>query len=350
VKRQWARLLEGRGVDCPICGHDHGCLMAVDKSAIYCLRVQDGCARYKDGKPICAKGGSMGWLHRLDGRVRTRAGTQLRVSMPGPIISASEWRQQIKNMRAVCNPRREQRLADELGVSAATLRRMGVGYDLESGCYTFPMVDGRLNPCGIRLRSLDGRRKGAVKGSKNGLFVPTDYEAVPLPPGLVNDEAGPLILVLPEGPTDAAAALELGFRAIGRPNAMGGVEQLVTLLSNGPTQDVVVFADNDSAKWRKGPDGKRMGEAMFPGIEGALALCKALMRWSGRLRFCLPPRAKDLRRWMQEGGGLAAINAILSAHDVDRNWMAAAEARLERKREEAKRGIADQPAHVAAGH
>ena len=66
------------------------------------------------------------------------------------------------------------------------------------------MYDGRRRIVGIRIRSFDGEVKACVPGSSNGLFVPLDYAVKPLSPELRTSDDFPLLLLLPEGPTDAA--------------------------------------------------------------------------------------------------------------------------------------------------
>jgi len=64
---------------------------------------------------------------------------------------------------------------------------------------------------GIRRRLPNGR-KISLTSSKTGLFIPADLS----PEGL---------LLICEGPTDTAAALDLGFAAIGRPNCNSCVDR-----------------------------------------------------------------------------------------------------------------------------
>jgi len=94
------------------------------------------------------------------------------------------------------------RLSKELGVSVQSLRRLGVGSN--GAGYTFPMSDAEGKVIGLRTRYPSGG-KAAEKGSRNGLFIPAD-----LP-----DDG---LLLICEGPSDTAAALDLGFAAIGRAN------------------------------------------------------------------------------------------------------------------------------------
>jgi DNA primase len=157
-------------------------------------------------------------------------------------------------------------LGRALGVSAASLERLGVGWDGEA--FTFPMRDERGAVIGIRRRFADGR-KNCATGSRNGLFVPDGI-------------TGGGHLLVCEGPTDCAAALDLGFEAIGRPNCNSKVRMTVRYVGARP---VIIVADNDVA-----------------GIAGARGLAEALAVRGRRVRIVVPPAGvKDLRAWRQRG-------------------------------------------------
>ncbi len=63
------------------------------------------------------------------------------------------------------------RFASELGVSAASLGRLGSKWSWEHKAWAFPMRATNGTILGVRLRGLDGR-KWAVVGSRQGLFIP----------------------------------------------------------------------------------------------------------------------------------------------------------------------------------
>jgi hypothetical protein len=162
--------------------------------------------------------------------------------------------------------------------------------------------------------------KRCVKGSRNGLFVPEDYEAeaIPFLPDRDSEDASPLLLLMPEGPTDLAAALDLGFRAIGRPNNAGGANQIARLLTTAPVkQDVVIVADNDETKYLAD------GTPYWPGIEGAVSVARQIRTACARLRFMLPPNgAKDLRDWAREGSHLLLVRAMREkGKEVTPQWL-----------------------------
>jgi hypothetical protein len=169
-------------------------------------------------------------------------------------------------------------LAHLLGLSAGSLQRLRLGWD--GSAWTFPMSDAAGKIIGIRRR-FPGGRKASVKGSKTGLFIPTDLTGV-----------GPLFLC--EGPTDAAAALDLGFDAVGRPNCNSLVEMTVRTVRG--RDDVVIMADNDAVG--------RMGADRLASV---LALC------CQSLRVVRPPAGvKDLRQWFNAGLTSEALRQIIA--------------------------------------
>ncbi|KKK94090.1 hypothetical protein LCGC14_2686340, partial [marine sediment metagenome] len=88
---------------------------------------------------------------------------------------------------------------------------------------------------------------------------------------------GPILIT--EGYSDTASAIDMGFMAIGKPSAEFNAKILVPLVKD---QDVVIVGDNDEGA------GKRGMEATFQVLKGQ---CKSL-------RKVFPPeKYKDLRRW-----------------------------------------------------
>lgn len=187
-------------------------------------------------------------------------------------------------------------LADELGVSERSLTRLGVGIITASElhaldttasstiAYTFPMVDGQRRLIGVRLRA--GAKKYAITGSRNGLFWPG---------GLTG--WGPL--VMPEGPSDTAKMLDLGFDAIGRPAAKACVEMGVEAARG---RDLVAIADYG--------DTPAKGQAMGDGQAGAIMLAEAAAadRQCLSAKWIYPPSGKDARDCNQ--GAKPWMNAI----------------------------------------
>ena len=130
-------------------------------------------------------------------------------------------------------------LADELGLSVTSLRRIFIGWSGEHRAWTFPMVDVADNVVGIQLRFPDGRNL-AVRSGHEGLFIPGAL-----------DLGGQILIA--EGPTDCAALLDLGFNAVGRPSCNGGKELLVGLIRKFQPTEIVIAADAD-APGQRGAD------------------------------------------------------------------------------------------------
>ena len=259
---QWRRVR--RDEPCPICDRPDWCIVSHDGAVAICARVAEGAVRQV---------GNAGWLHRLrepDGRQR-RVSKQVTVGSP----KSSEPRPDLANLaarfRAEVEPGRLAWLARDLGVTVASLQRLGVGWCEASTAWAFPMAapDGKV--LGIRLRT-EGGRKFAVKGGRDGLFVPADLD-------------GSGLLLIAEGPTDAAALLSLGLEVVGRPNCRGGEALLVALVRRLRPTEVVILADPD-----------------HPGLEGAGALAGTLALHQRRVAVLAPPRGiKDARAWVRAG-------------------------------------------------
>ena len=309
---------------CPACGNGH-----------WCTRTKDGevvkCQRRESARPIKQKDGSVAWLHLAGDLAAPPVGKRQVVKAERDRLKPKELEILLKQHRTAVNPQRLEKFAAEMGVSVRALKAYGVGWDADLAAWSFPMFDGSLKPCGIRLRLTsprpDGKNKMSVVGSRNGLFVPAGYD-VPRIPAELSDDADPLLLLTPEGPTDCCAAFDLGFRAIGRPSASGGAPMLRELLAAGARQEVVVVADNDDAKYL--PDGT----PRWPGIEGAVALCHEILPVCGSLRFLLPPKGvKDVRQWVRDGcTSLVLAYRLKELYPVTEDWLRKAKARLMQKR------------------
>ncbi|HEV58870.1 MAG TPA: DUF3987 domain-containing protein, partial [Phycisphaerales bacterium] len=169
------------------------------------------------------------------------------------------------------------RWAERLGVSADSLDRLGATVDPE-GAIVFPMQDAERNIIGHRRRLPFGQ-KLSIKGSKNGLFVPTgphDYER----------------LYIAEGPTDTAALLSMDLPAIGLPGTGQCIDSAVSFVRQRGVREVVIVSDRDDAG-RLG--AKKLAEA----LEGVCSV-----------RVCEPPEPhKDLRDWLR-------AEPLLREHDL----------------------------------
>ena len=169
--------------------------------------------------------------------------------------------------------------AEQLGVSADALAWMGA--TTICGMLCFPMHDGTGKVCGIRTRTPDGAKR-AITGSKAGVFLPT----VRLPD---------LDVVICEGPTDAASALDLGFEPLGRPSCIGQEQHVLETLRRWGCDHVTVCVDNDG-----------------PGVAGANRLSDVLRGMRGKVRMVAPVGHKDLREWRRAGADRAQVDVAWS--------------------------------------
>ena len=185
-----------------------------------------------------------------------------------------------------------QSLADDLNVHIGSLETLDVAWSDKFQAYAVPMRDGEGKDIGIHLRNRDGE-KWAVKGSRNGLFIPQ-----------VDKQE---IVYLPEGMSNTAALLTMGLYAIGRPSCNTGVEFLREYLQRIKVYRAVIVADNDEIK----STGKR------PGIEGANKLKKELGLKSVVL---IPPSPfKDVRQLLKSVGAETA-RAIIQCDIQNKIW------------------------------
>ena len=113
------------------------------------------------------------------------------------------------------------------------------------------------------------------------------------------DHENPVLVV--EGMSDVAAAYDLGFPAIGKPNNIGGQEIMAELVRG---RTVIVMGENDK---------KANGE--WPGAIGASMSLKAALTTTGKVRTLFPPEhIKDLRAW-KNNFGLTAAQLLADAEE-----------------------------------
>jgi hypothetical protein len=164
------------------------------------------------------------------------------------------------------------------------------------------MCDGYGNTLGIRLRSATG--KYAVRGSKQGIFVNAELGTRNAeqsrkekaesgnPERGTRSAKGQDVLFVCEGPTDTAAAFDLGLFAVGRPNCCCGGPEIKVYARQHQCNRVVIIADNDK-----------------PGLDGARKVGGEL-----KLPFAIyVPPAKDLREFVRLGGTRAMIENSLKS-------------------------------------
>jgi hypothetical protein len=245
------------------------------------------CARIESEK----RSGDAGWLHRLrddESWQRPRRRT-VRVAAPVSATRLDLAGLGERYLQAI-RPDVLDRLANGLGLSIESMRRLRVGWSSEHLAYTFPMTDASGGVLGIRLRLQSGR-KLSVCGGKDGLFIPSDL-----------GEVGPLLIC--EGPTDTAAMLDLGFDAVGRPSCRGGTRLLVDLVQRRQATEVVIVADTDSHD---------------AGERGAENLAALLVTYAVSVRVIAPTYGcKDAREWKRRGATRGEVQSAIDAAPVRR--------------------------------
>jgi len=266
TKGEWIRVTRHR--PCAICGKFDWCGVSADGEVACCMRV-------KSDRPT--RNG--GWLHRT-AAVPPPPRPPHHVYVPAPEPERN-WHTLLERWARHTSPAQRGWLAQILGVSAASLQRLGAVLSDRPGVWAFPMFDPARQVIGIRLRAEDGK-KWAVAGSHNGLFWPDDLAG-----------NGPLLVC--EGPTDTAALLDLGYDAIGRPSCTGAVEMVIEVVRTSRRRDVVVVADADA-----------------PGIDGADRLAQALTEAGRRPKVIRPLQCKDARAWVRDGATRAVVDCAIS--------------------------------------
>ena len=242
---------------CPICKHGDWCRVFAD-GWVECMRVQSD-------KP--AKSG--GWMHQLGDAPRRYIAPPPKFQMP--TINATKL---MREWRAATTAEALIIFSAELGLGATTLNEVGAAWAEPHKAWAFPMCDGNGNVVGIRLRNAHG--KFAVRGSRQGIFLTN----------LPKQET----LFVCEGPTDTAAAVELGLFAVGRPNCCCGGPEIRVFARRHGCRRVVIVSDNDK-----------------PGLDGARKVGAEL-----KLPFAIyVPPAKDLREFVRLGGTRAMIENTL---------------------------------------
>lgn len=255
---------------CPVCDRADWCLIERGDRPRKAV-----CARVESPKPW----GEAGWLHILrddgDWRTMRRVRTVYASSIPAP----RDLQTLADQYQEAVDPTSLSRLARVLGVTESGLRRLGIGWS--GRAWTFPMRNATGIVTGVRLRFPDGT-KMAVKGGKEGLFVPR---------GLRDGTR----LFISEGPTDTAALLDLGFDAIGRPSCTGGTGLIVRWVQQSLPTSIVICGDADGA-----------------GIRGASSLASALSVYCRSVWVITPPHPhKDAREWLTAGATPGEVLAAI---------------------------------------
>ena len=253
-----------RARPCQVCGKPDWCLVAPDGLAQLCNRVQSD-------RP----GRNGGWLHGAPQPLAAPVARPVaRPRYDSPDYDAGLW---WATARHVARIERLAPWARQLGLPVACLDWLGAATIGEM--LTFPMHDGLGNVCGVRTRLPDGSKR-AVTGSRAGVFLAT----VPL---------DGLDVLVCEGPTDAAAAMALGYEPIGRPSCQGQEVHVLDTLRRWKRDRATVCADADG-----------------PGIDGAERLADALRAGRVQVRMVAPAGGhKDLRDWLRAGATRDKVEA-----------------------------------------
>lgn len=271
---------------CPICGKSSWCLISrdnpADPSTVICARVESE-----------RKFGEAGWLHVRREGFRPRRRTFA--------MQAKPVRDDLGDLAEQCvaavDPDLLHTFAQELGLPASALRSLGIGLatgaDLDlvgvrwaSHAWTFPMRNHEGRVTGLRLR-IPGGRKLSVRGSRQGLFLPTGLS------GKCDR------LFVAEGETDTAALVALGLDVIGRPGCGSGQKLVTRYVRALQPAEVVVVADSDNV-----------------GRRGAVDLAVRVRLVCGSVRVVVPPRRfKDAREWVC--GGATADDVQVAVANVE---------------------------------
>jgi hypothetical protein len=166
--------------------------------------------------------------------------------------------------------------AQDLGVEAWTLGPFGLAccYSQPHRAWAFGMWDGHNHLIGIRLRAITGF-KWTVTGTHAGIFVP-------------NINPQPTCLIC-EGPTDTAAALSMGYYAVGRPSCSGGAPMIKDLIRRTGVKRAIIVADADDV-----------------GLQGAKTLIQTI-----QVPACiLTLPCKDVRMFYNQGGDRQTLDAL----------------------------------------
>lgn len=248
---------------CPICGRSDWCGLSDDGNLVICMRVPEGSIG-------TARNG--GYIHILKERdLPERRSRTVTVEIK-PKQANPEYRRLNDLLRNAVKESQLDALAKQLGLSAVSLHRLQIGWCNCLKVWLFPMFapDGQIR--GFRLRGPSGK-KFSMTGGREGLFIPRNLQF---------DQRRLLIC---EGPTDAAACLDLGFDAIGRPSCLGAVELTAAFVRERWPLDVVIVADADR-----------------PGQEGASRLADVLTGMARTVQIIEPPAGvKDIREWRRQG-------------------------------------------------
>ena len=260
----WIRV--NRANRCPVCQHPDWC--CIGAKWILCMRVASD--------RECKSGG---WFHAIseEAKAMPRKPGPIRPTIDAEKLMRGWWEHTTRAMFSA--------LAASLGVAEDSLVALKCAWAPEYSAWAFPMRDGGGSVTGVRLR-LESGQKLAVKGSREGVFIPT-----------IKPEDTAWIV---EGPTNCAANLSLGKYTLGRPSCMSGIAPLCAVVARLNIRQAVLVADNDEDKEHQ--NGKKWN----PGLDGAKRLADEI----GVPCCTVVLPVKDSREFLRAGGTTELLDSF----------------------------------------
>lgn len=286
---KWQRV--SRKNPCPVCNETRRCTVAVDGLAAKCLNIHDGNTA---GNTSHDEVGAY-TVHTLteDVHFPPPADRPPRLEYAYTAKLAKAWHEHLP-------PERDEQLSQALGLDCKTLELLRMGWvscaGLErlktfcfgAGCWTFPMRSATGGIVGIRTRFESGDKR-QITGTEAGIFIPAKQHKR-------------RCLVVTEGPTDLAAAIELGLAAIGRPNNMGKADYCAEYAALNGYRNICLITDDDSGKEQAQRQTDRGAEIMRAECE----------KRGIEYRRLTPTRFKDVREYHNGGGSPKALQDAIA--------------------------------------
>jgi len=255
---------------CPVCQHGSWCLIAPDKSASICARVES--------KKKC---GEAGWLH-VHSEQKQYTPPPRRTVAEKPML---DWSRIAMGYATKFTDAKREELANILRLpTAALINLRGLGADdSEAGTvYLFPERNGDGLICGLNRRFPNGEKK----------FVPGGNRGLTLPQGWSN--VGELLYVV-EGPTDCMAMNYAGLSVWGRFSNIGGASLIAQALKKVEGKPIVVIVGENDRRF-----SEERNRWEWPGLAGAVSVARELQKLvKNEVHWTLPPEDyKDARDYM----------------------------------------------------
>lgn len=272
AKSEWVRCTKRH--PCPICGKPDWCVYTADGRVVLCMRRDNG-------HP--SKGQAGGWVYTLKDEPgqwagRRGKGEDEHIRQEGVAALLAAWKKDTIGSYL-------RQFAEDLGVEASDLRKLGCVWCAARSCWAFPMRNEEGTPIGVRFRSRE--RKFSVQGSRTGLFF--DPGAKPCK-----------VAWITEGPTDTAAVMKLGAKlVIGRSDLLSAWGLLRKAVKRLGVERANLCADEEA--WKD-------GRTNSPGRGGIKRLAESLGVPCAIVRV---PGYKDIRDYVRSGGGLDELEAVL---------------------------------------